>query len=38
MNKEILENICSEVSVTLKEEGKIIFNDTSKNCGLEIVK
>lgn len=38
MNKEILENICSEVSVTLKEEDKIIFNDTSKNCGLEIVK
>jgi hypothetical protein len=37
MDKDILESISSKVSVTLKENNKIIFSDTSKNCGVEIV-
>lgn len=37
MSKEIFESITSEITVTLKEDDKIIFSDTSKNCGLEIV-
>ena len=37
MNKNILESISSVISVTLKKDNKIIFSDTSTNCGLEIV-
>lgn len=38
MNKNIVESVSSIISVTLKEDEKIIFSDTSKNCGIEIVK
>lgn len=38
MEKDIFESISSLISVTLKEDNNIIFSDTSKNCGLEIVK
>ena len=38
MNKEIYESIDSLVKVTLKESDKIIFEDESSNCGLEIVE
>lgn len=38
MDKDIFESISSLISVTLKENEKIIFSDTSKNCGIEIVK
>lgn len=38
MDKNIFESISSLISVTLKEDEKIIFSDTSKNCGIEIVK
>lgn len=37
MSKDILESICSTIEVTLIKDNKIIFSDTSKNCGLEIV-
>lgn len=37
MTKEILESITASVAITLKRKGKIIFSDTSFNCGLEIV-
>lgn len=37
MSKEIFESISSEIIVTLKKDDKIIFKDTSQNCGLEIV-
>ena len=37
MNKDILESIDAIISVTLKKDDEIIFDDTSKNCGLEIV-
>lgn len=37
MEKYIKESICSSLMVTLKEKDKIIFNDRSENCGLEIV-
>lgn len=38
MEKDIFESISEEVIVTLKRKDKIIFLDTSINCGLEIVK
>ena len=38
MEKDIFESISSKVTVTLKQGEKIIFSDTSTNCGLEIVK
>lgn len=38
MKKNILESISSNIIVTLKHKNKIIFSDTSINCGLEIVK
>lgn len=38
MEKDILESISSSITVTLKKEKEVIFSDTSKNCGLEIVK
>ena len=37
MSKDIFESISSEITVTLKKDNAIIFADTSKNCGLEIV-
>jgi len=37
MDKDILESISSTINVTLKKDDKIIFSDTSVNCGLEIV-
>lgn len=38
MKKDIFESISSSITVTLKKEEEVIFSDTSKNCGLEIVK
>lgn len=38
MEKEIFESINSCITVTLKNDNKIIYSDISKNCGLEIVK
>ena len=38
MQKDILETISAKISVTLKIKEKIIFEDTSLNCGVEIVK
>lgn len=37
MNKDILESISSNISLTLKENNNILFADTSNNCGLEVV-
>lgn len=38
MEKDIFESITSNITITLKQGDNIIFSDTSKNCGLEIVK
>lgn len=38
MKKNILESISAIITVTLRENDKVIFFDTSNNCGLEIVK
>lgn len=38
MQKDIFESINSVINITLKENDNIIFNDTSTNAGLEIVK
>lgn len=38
MSKDIFESISSLITVTLRQEDKTIFFDTSTNCGLEIVK
>lgn len=38
MDKDIFERINSVITVTLRHGDNIIFGDTSKNCGLEIVK
>ena len=37
MAKDIFESISASVTVNLKKEKEIIFNDTSNMCGLEIV-
>ena len=37
MKKDILESISSSITVTLKNDKKVIFSSTSTNCGLEIV-
>lgn len=37
MKKDIIESISASITVTLKNNNNIIFSDTSKNCGLEIV-
>ena len=37
MTKNIFESVTSLVHVTLLKEKNVIFEDTSKNCGLEIV-
>lgn len=38
MDKDIFESITSKITVTLKNGDNVIFLDTCKNCGLEIVK
>lgn len=38
MDKDIYESIDSEIKITLKENNNIVFEDTSNNAGLEIVK
>lgn len=38
MEKDIFENISTSISIILKKDNTIIFSDSSKNCGLEIVK
>lgn len=37
MDKEILENITSLISVTLRKNNVVMFSDTSEHCGIEIV-
>lgn len=37
MEKNIIESITENITVTLKKKDKVIFLDTSTNCGLEIV-
>lgn len=37
MEKDIIESISSIITTTLKKNDRIIFRDTSINCGLEIV-
>lgn len=37
MEKDIFESISTSITVTLKRNSTVIFCDTSKNCGLEIV-
>lgn len=37
MDKIILESISSSIQITLKKKNQIIFQDISKNCGLEYV-
>ena len=36
MNRKVIESISAVIVVTLKMNGKVIFSDTSNNCGLEI--
>lgn len=38
MKKDIFESISGTMTITLKKKDKIIFLDTSTNCGMEIVK
>lgn len=38
MEKDIFETITAVITVTLSKGEKVIFFDTSQNCGLEIVK
>lgn len=38
MEKSILESIDETINITLKRNQEVIFNDTSINCGLEIVE
>lgn len=37
MEKDILESIDASIIVTLKKNNRVIFSDSSNNCGLEIV-
>ena len=37
MEKDIFESITATITVTLKKNQKIIFSETSTNCGLEVV-
>ena len=37
MEKEIFESISASIHIKLKKNNKVIFSDTSTNCGLEIV-
>lgn len=38
MKKNILESVSAIITIKLRKNNKIIFSDTSYNCGLEIVK
>ncbi|MBQ2836093.1 MAG: hypothetical protein IJE68_04600 [Clostridia bacterium] len=38
MEKDIFETITAVITVTISRGDTVIFSDTSKNCGLEIVK
>lgn len=38
MSRDIIESICSEINIKLKERGKVLFFGKSKTCGLEVVK
>ena len=38
MSKDIFESITSKITVTLKKNNKVLFSNTSTNCGLEIVQ
>lgn len=38
MEKDIIESISSIIKITLRKDSKILFSDSSNNCGLEIVK
>lgn len=38
MEKNIFESISSSINVTLTKDNLVIFSDTSKNCGIEIVQ
>ena len=38
MKKDIFESISATMTITLKKKDKIIFLNTSTNCGMEIVK
>ena len=38
MEKDIFENISTSISIILKKDNNTIFSDSSKNCGLEIVR
>ena len=38
MKKDIIESITEDIRVTLIKNKKVIFDDVSSNCGLEIVK
>ena len=38
MQKDILESISANISITLKLREKVIFSDSSSHCGIEIVK
>lgn len=38
MEKDIFESISSSITVTLKKDNTVIFDDTSTKCGLEIVQ
>ena len=38
MEKDIFESISASVNVILKKNDKVIFSDTSRSCGLEIVR
>lgn len=38
MQKDIYESILANITVTLRLKHKIIFSDTSSNCGIEVVK
>lgn len=37
MEKGIFESISASITVTLKKDNAVIFSDTSRNCGLELV-
>lgn len=37
MEKDIYESLSASINIKLKKKNKVIFNDTSINCGLEIV-
>ena len=38
MQKNIFESISANVSIILRLGNKVIFSDSSTNCGIEVVK